>query len=207
MRIWNKGLVCVSVLASGVLAAGAFPLKVDIDVSTKRTRQQIGAGVSGEARVEDVSLKVKIRRSGGDIPEGMLHAELYVIGTKVHTGDYVIIDVQKGDFELSRDNNYEFVYESPTYSLGATSGNIKAGAKYETFLVVVSDPAGAMIDWRSGRALREEGVALIREMGPRTLFDKDGNVLGEVENPGEAFKAAVPAAVDPGGGDRAISPY
>jgi hypothetical protein len=27
-----------------------------------------------------------------------------------------------------------------------------------------------------------------------TLFDRDGNVVGKVENPGQAFKRAVPAA-------------
>jgi hypothetical protein len=200
-------MLCVAVLASSVLAAGAFPLKVDIDVSTKRTNRQIGAGASGEAKIQNVNLKVKIRRSGGDIPEGKLSAELYVIGKQIHTGNYGIMDVKKGEFELLKENNYEFIYESPTYTLGRTDGNINVGGRYETYLVVVSGPDGEIIDWRSGRALRDEGVAFIRELGPKTMFDRNGNVVGELENPGEAFKAAVPAAVDPGGGDNAVSTY
>ena len=206
MRAYKQAMVCLMVLG-GVVSSWAFPLKVDIDVSTKRSRQQMGSGADGEARLENVQLKIKIRKSGGDLPEGKLSAELYVIGRQIHTGNYGIIDVKKGEFELLKDNDYAFTYESPVYTLGKTSGNINVGGEYETYLVVVSDPGGEMIDWRSGRALRDEGVAFIRKLGPKTMFDKEGNVLGELENPGEDFKAAVPAAVDPGDGDGAITTY
>ena len=64
--------------------------------------------------------------------------------------------------------------------------------------MVISDKDGEIVDTRSGRAIRDKGIAFIRELGPKTLFDRDGNVIGQVENPGQAFKAAVPAAVDPG---------
>jgi len=197
MKQYMKAVVCMVVLAS-VTTVWAFPLKVDIDVTTKRSRKQIGAGADGEAKLENVQVKVKVRKSGGDIPEGKLSAELYIIGKQIHTGNYGIIDVKKGEFELLKENDYTASYESPVYTLGATGGNINVGGRYETYLVVVSGPDGEIIDWRSGRALRDEGVALIRTLGPKTMFDKDGNVLGELENPGKAFKAAVPAAVDPG---------
>ena len=194
MKRWIKGLLCVAVLAAGVLAAGAFPLKVDIDVTTKRSRQQIGSGDDGDVRLENVIVKVKIRKSGGDIPEGKLSAELYVIGKQIQTGNYGIIDVKKGEFELLKENDYTFKYESPTYTMGKTDGVVNVGGEYETYLVVVSGPDGEIIDWRCGRAIREEGVAFIRELGPMTMFDRDGNVLGKLENPGEALKEAIPAA-------------
>lgn len=186
----------MAVLGASVLSAVAFPLKVDIDVNSKRSKRQIGAGDSGEAKRESVAVTVKIRKSSGDLPDGKLNAELYVIGKQIHTGNYGIIDVQKGEFELLKENDYTFTYESPVYTLGATSGNVNVGGEYETYLVVVSGPEGEIIDWRSGRALKDEGVAFIRKLGPKTMFDKDGNVLGELENPGEDFKKAVPAAVD-----------
>jgi len=193
----KKTWICLLILGCAASTWAAFPLKVDIDVSTKRSRKQIGSGADGEARLEVVSLKVKIRKSGGDIPEGKLSAELYVIGKQIQSGNYGIVDVQKGQFELTKDNDYTFEYQSPDYNLGQTGGNINVGGKYETYLVVVSGPDGEIIDWRCGRALKDEGVAFIRELGPMTMFDKDGNVLGKLDNPGAAFKAAVPAATAP----------
>ena len=197
MRRNIKALMCIAVLGFTTVTWAAFPLKVDIDVSAKRSSKQVGAGDEGEVKRETVNLRVRIRKRSGDIPEGKLHAELYVIGKQIQSGNYGIIDVQKGDFELLKENSYEAEYNSPTYTLGRTTGNVDVGGKYETYLVVVSGPDGEIIDWRSGRALRDEGVAFIRKLGPKTLFDKDGNVVGEVENPGEAVKAAAPAALAP----------
>ena len=82
------------------------------------------------------------------------------------------------------------------YSLTKTSGNINVGGKYVTYLLVVVDKDGKIVDTRSGRSIRDRGIALIRELGPRTLFDKDGNVMGTAD--GSAVKKAIPAAVAPG---------
>ena len=199
MKTWIKGIICVTVLGSVLAAEAAFPLHVDIDVSAKTSRKQIGAGDDGSATMETVQVKVKVRKNRGDVPEGKLSAELYVIGKQIQTGYYGIIDVQKGEFELLPENQFTAEYKSPVYSLGRTDGNINVGGKYETYLVVICGPDGEVMDYRSGRALSDEGVALIRTMGKNTMFDRDGNVLGKLENPGEAFKAAVPAAVSSGG--------
>lgn len=192
------GMICVAVMGSVLVTEAAFPLRVDIDVSTKKSRKQLGSGDSGEVRVETVQVKVKVRKSGGDLPEGKLFAELYVIGKQIHTGNYGIIDVQKGEFELLKENDYKAEYASPTYTLGETKGNINAGGKYETYLVVISGPDGEIIDYRSGRSLHDEEVAFIRTLGKETMFDKDGNILGQLENKGEALKIAIPAAVSSG---------
>lgn len=184
------------VAASTVLAA--FPVKVDIDVSTKRSKTNIGAGQEGEAKVENVQCVVKIRKSSGQPYEEPLTAELYVIGKQIHTGHYGIIDVIKRDFTFNKGNDNTFTFSSQMYSLGQTSGNIKVGGSYETYLLVVADKEGKIVDTRSGRVIHEKGIDFIRELGPKTLFDRDGNVLGKVEAPGEAFRQAVPAAVHPG---------
>ena len=183
--------------AATVLTASAqtkFPLRVDIDVNPKTSRKSIGAGTSGEAKMEQVQVNVKIRQSGGQLYEAPLKAELYVIGKQIHTGYYGIIDVIKKDFTFSQDNNRTFEFSSQMYAIGRTSGNINVGGTYETYLVVVVDDKGEVVDTRSGRVIREQGIAFIRELGPMTLFDRDGNVIGKVENPGEAFRRAVPAA-------------
>jgi hypothetical protein len=127
-----------------------------------------------------------------------LTAELYVIGKQIHTGYYGIIDVVKEDFTFTKENDNTFEFSSKMYALGRTSGNINVGGTYETYLLVVADKDGKIVDTRSGRVIKEKGIAFIRELGPLTLFDRDGNVIGKVESPGEAFKKAIPAATSGG---------
>lgn len=192
----------LSVLVLGCVAASSaqtvFPLRLDIDVSTKRNRRNIGAGWDGEAKVEQVQVRVKIRKPMGQPYNDPLTAELYVIGRQIHTGYYGIIDVDKRPFTISKENDNSFEFNSRTYSIGRTKGNINVGGTYETFLVVVVDKDGEIIETRSGRVIREKGVSIIRQWDRGTLFDRDGNVLGHVDenDKNKAFKQAVPAAVN-----------
>ena len=211
MKSLTKALLSVAILGSfagtevmaetEAKAKPKFPLRVSIDVSTKRHTRNIGAGSEGEAKVQQVQVIVRIRKSGGQPWTEPVSAELYVIGKQIQTGYYGIIDVQKGTGTFSKENDNTFEYKSPFYSLGRTSGNINVGGSYETYLVVVTDAEGNIVDTRCGRSISDEGIAFIRELGPKTLFDRDGNILGKVEESGAAFRAAVPAAVDPGDDD------
>ena len=193
-----KSFVGAALIGSTIVAEAntQFPLRMDIDVSTRRNTRNIGAGSSGSARVENVSLRIRIRRASGSPNSQPLSAEVYVIGRQIHTGYYGIIDVVKKDFNFSEERLFEFTTRE--YALGRTDGNINVGGTYETFLVVVADENGKILDHRSGRAIRQEGIDFIRELGPSTLFDRDGNVVGKVEEKNSAFKAAVPAATNPG---------
>jgi len=199
MRNTVKGLLSMAIIGC-VLATSVradFPLRVDIDVRTKRTKKSIGAGSSGEAKVEQIALTVKIRKAGGQPYTKPLTAELYVIGRQIQTGYYGIIGIVKKEFTLTQDKDNTYEFTSPMYLVGKTSGNINVGGKYETYLIVIADENGEIIDTRSGRVIREKGIDFIRELGPKTLFDRDGNVVGSIE--GSAFKKAIPAAVSVGG--------
>lgn len=195
MRNTMKGFLSV-VIVGCVLATSVhadFPLRLDIDVRTKRDRRNIGSGSNGSAKIEQVAVTVKIRKSGGQPYTKPLTAELYVIGRQIHTGYYGIIGVVKKEFTLLQDKDYTYEFTSPMYSIGQTSGNVNVGGTYETYLVVVVDENGKVIETRSGRSISEEGIAFIREQGPKTLFDRDGNVVGTAD--GSAFKRAAPAAL------------
>lgn len=67
MKIMVKGLLSIAVVSCVVSASAqtVFPLRVDIDVSSKRHRKNIGASSSGEAKVEQVQVRVKVRKSPG----------------------------------------------------------------------------------------------------------------------------------------------
>lgn len=197
MKGLTKSLLSAAVMGSvvAVSAQDTFPLRVDIDVSARTSRKQIGAGNAGEAKVQQVQCRVKVRKASGQPYTNSVTAELYVIGQQIQTGYYGIIDVIKKDFTFNKENDNSFEFTSKMYALGQTSGNINVGGKYVTYLLVVVDEDGKIVDTRSGRHIKERGIALIRELGPKTLFDRDGNVVGKVENPGEAFRRAAPSAV------------
>ena len=197
-----KGLLSVAIMGAVVVAEAAFPLRVDIDVSTNRDSKQIGAGDDGHVKRESVKIRVKVRKSGGQAYTDPLNVELYVIGKQIQTGYFGIIDAVKKEFNFTKENDNSFEFWSPMYALGKTDGNINVGGTYETYLVVITDKDGKIIDTRSGRVIKEKGIALIREMGKNTLFDRDGNVVGKIDPNASALKAAIPAAVrsDSGGG-------
>ena len=142
---------------------------------------------------EESSFEEKIRQTGGTQSDVPLTAEVYTIGRKIHTGVYLIIDVVKQDFSFAENRLFEFTTRG--YPLGFTEGNINVGARYETFLVVVADKDGNILETRSGRSIRDEGIDFIRTLGPRTLFDRDGNVIGEIDDKNQSFRSAAPAAV------------
>jgi len=194
MRGMFSSFICVTIL-SCVVASNAqtkFPLRVNIDVKAKTKTRLIGEGDSGKAEVERVQVEVKVRKSSGKPYEDMLGAELYIIGKQIHTGYYGIIDVVKKDFHLTKDNDNSFSFKTKPYDIGRTSGSIEVGGTYETYLFVLADKNGEILETRSGRVIREKGIDFIRELDQATLFDRDGNVIGKVENPGADFKKAVP---------------
>jgi len=206
MKGITKGLLSAVIIGSMVATYAAetakkkkaeFPLKLDIDVSTKRVKKTIGDGNEGSAKVDWVTCTVKIRKNGGQPYTDKLTAELYVIGRQIQTGYYGIIGVVKKEFVLEKEKDYRYEFSSQSYPVGRTSGNINVGGVYETYLVVVVDKNGKIVDTRSGRVIKEKGIEFIRQLGPNTLFDRDGNVIGKGQ-PNSAFKKAIPAAV---GGD------
>lgn len=200
MKNLFKGLLVAAIIGSSLSAQAQskFPLRMDIDVSARRNTKNIGAGKDGQARVENVSLRVRVRQAGGATSTEALKAEVYVIGQQIHTGYYGIIDVVKKDFSFAEERLFEFTTRE--YALGRTSGNINVGGTYETYLVVITDGKGEILETRSGRIIREKGINLIREHGANTLFDRDGNVVGQFDDSqkNSAFKKAVPSAVNPG---------
>lgn len=200
MKSLMTRVLAISIIGSTLMASAQtkFPLRVDVDVSTKRHKINIGAGYDGEAKVENVQLIVKIHKASGQPWEEPVTAELYVIGKEIQTGNFVIIDVKKGSGVFNKEDDNSFKYTSPMYPIGRTTGNINVGGSYETYLVVITDHTGKIVETRSGRSIKEQGIAFIRELGPLTKFDKDGNVLGKGDGNQDAFKNAVPAATNPG---------
>lgn len=198
MKKLNLLSAAILISAVTVSANTKFPLRVNVDVSAKTTKDNVGAGADGEVKVQKVQVRVKVRKTGGQPWTDPVTAELYVIGKQIQTGHYAVLDVIKNDYTFDKDNDNTFEFVSKMYSLPQTSGNIKVGGTYETYLVVIVDHEGKIVETRSGRAIKDKGIAFIRELGPKTMFDRDGNVLGELKQDKAGFAAAAAAATDPG---------
>ena len=180
-------------------AKSEFPLHLDIDVSPDTDTRMIAAGREGEAQLNMITFHIKIRQSFGELYNEPLTAELYIIGQQIQTGYYGVMDVVKKQFTLSEEDDRSFKFSTKPYIFGDTGGNITVGGEYETYLIVVLDHEGKVIETRCGRSLDKKEIAFIRKLGPMTLFDRDCHVIGKVKNPGAAFRAAVPAAASAGG--------
>lgn len=171
-----------------------FPLHLDIDVAADTDDRNIAEGSSGTAQLNILTCRVRISQTFGAEYDKPLTMELYIIGQQIQTGFYGVMDVIKKRFTLTNENDRAFEFTTKPYIFGRTSGNINVGGEYETYLVVVLDEAGEIVETRCGRALSKKEIAIVRKFGPMTLFDRDGHVVGKLENPGAAFRAAVPAA-------------
>ena len=91
-------------------------------------------------------------------------------------------------------NENVFHFSSPVYSLGQTSGNVNIGRTYETYLLVILDKEGKIIDTRSGRAINDKEIQFVRSISPQSLSDRHGNIVGKVDENNTFYKKALPAA-------------
>ena len=189
-------LFAFTVAASTTLAQ--FPLRVDIDASASTEQLNIGAGQDGEASVEKVTVGVAVKKDSGQPWEHTVTAELYIIGTPVGMDAFTVVGKTVKEFTFNKENDNTFEFESPVYNFGETSGNINLGLEYETYLVIVIDHTGKVVDTRCGRSLNEKEMALIRKLELNKIYDKDLNIVGTVDQLNQATKKAVPSATDPG---------
>jgi len=115
----KKGLMAVAVLCGILQCVQAQDVvRVDINVGTKRTTYNIGAGNQGESKVKGTTLNVTLRKSSSMPYAGQLTAELYVLGKRIHAkGVYGVIDVLKPDFTFSTENGNEFKFTAGPYHL------------------------------------------------------------------------------------------
>lgn len=199
----NSILMMISWVAIGfsAVAQETFPLLLDIDVSTKRTHDELAAVNENkdDVRFEWARVNVDISRKVGDVPKGKLAFEFYVIGRDPRSGDYGVIDVVKEAFELKESNDYRFSFSSPTYSIGEPIDVTNIADVYETYLVVVADASGKMLAYRCGWAVTDKDVSFIRKLGLKTRFDEKRTVVGELELPEPELQTSAPdAAVQEG---------
>lgn len=189
------GLVLIGAVLT-VAAKIPFPLRLDIDVSTRKESMNMEIGTNGTVNVESVCLRVRIRRASGSPHTEPLKAELYVIGRQMPAGRYGVLDVVSREFNFSEERIVEFT--THPYGIEVPAGDIMVGGVYETFLVVVTDKTGRIIETRSGRVISEKGLHLIREQGVNTLLDRDGNVVDECMDRPAGCRPAEPTAENPG---------
>ena len=198
MKSAITSILALTTFAASIAGAAQFPLRVEIDASADSETINIGAGADGEAKVEIVSIGVEIEKSSSQPWEKPVSAELYVIGVPVGMEAFTVVGVTKKEFNFTKDNDNEFEFNSPKYRFGETSGNINVGLEYETYLVVVTDHEGKVVETRCGRALDEKEMQLVRTLEINKIYNKDLEIIGTVDELADATKASVGAATDPG---------
>lgn len=175
-------MVCCATIGISTATVHAVPLMLDIDVTTRRDHDTLRPiqGDPDNIKLNSATITIKIHRSLGDVPEGKLFAELYVIGRLNDIEAYGIIDVKKGEIKLTEENDYTALFVSPPYDIDQDEEIVNKYGEYRSFLVVVSDAEGNVIDYRDGWSLRNKDITLIRKLGLKAKMDVSGRVIGEL---------------------------
>jgi len=203
MRSRTKAFAYFALLASAVAVKAqetkpvVFPLHLEIKANAVVKDRELGAGDDGAAVLQDIVVKVKIRKTSSSPYTEPLNAELYVVGRRVRNDVvYGILDiVKKKGFTLTPEDNYVYEFESDHYVIGHTTGKIEVGGEYEAYVVIVTDKDGKIVGTKSSRKLTSKEIDALRKFRKGIVFDKDGNIVGNMEQAKENFKAAVPVAL------------
>lgn len=161
--------------------AKAAPLMLDIDVSADVIMDQLVPVEDdpGEVCLDTTVLTVKVRESVGGIQDTNLVFELYVIGRMPITGELGVIDIQEGEMELSKENHFSATYVSSAYCIQPSDGLIKDHGEYETYLVVLADSSGSLLEYRCGWSIRKKDVEKIRTLRENARFNGRRRVVHE----------------------------
>lgn len=184
-------------LLASCTAFAQFPLRVDINASTKIDRSHTSDGMKGQISRSNVSIAVTVKKASTQPWEKPVTVELYVIGTPIDMAGFTVVSATTNEYTFSRENDNTIKFNSPTYTFGAVSGGANAGLKYETFLIIVSDAEGEVVQTRAGRSLAEKEMKLIRTLELKKIYDKDLNIIGSVEDLKKDKKKMVEKMIDP----------
>ena len=183
-------------LASGS-ALAQFPLRVDINASTKTDRKRTSDGMKGQITRNYVTVAVTVKKSSSQPWEKPVSVELYVIGKPVDTEGFTIVGATTNKYTFSKENNNTIKFESPIYTFAEVSLFEEVGLKYETFLIIVSDDQGKVVQTRAGRTLAEKEMELIRTLELRKIYNKDLKIIGSLDDLKKDTKKGLEKVIDP----------
>ena len=128
---------------------------------------------------------VKIEQTSARNYDHELQAELFVIGTDIGHNNHTLLDIQKGNFTLTKENQRFFrlkggkSVELSEFIIGfPDSGKERRGRKYTSYLVVVTDSRGEIIAHETPKKWLFENLENLRKLSVGNYFDKTCTRVG-----------------------------
>jgi hypothetical protein len=150
------------------------PPKIDIRVSEVTNRKNKGFSFENpnnssndrDVQVQTTSshYKVTLEKSGSRPYNRSIQAELYIIGFKKLTEEFVLLSKTVEDVDFNQeDSENKFVFNSNTITTRNLQGGVDAGTEYFGYLVVLVDEKNHVFDVKGSRSKIEEHTATLRK--------------------------------------------
>ncbi|MCF7849174.1 MAG: hypothetical protein K9M45_10005 [Kiritimatiellales bacterium] len=182
----------MSVVLLSALTQASFTedsVRVDIDVSSKKGQKTILSTNRSTVKKHTLECFVTVKKASPAPYAGPLKAELYIIAVQMHSDYYGIKDIIKSEFAFTSENKNQHSFSSGPIMMGQSSGDVKAGGKYEGFLVVVLDQSDRVVDVNGSRTSFEREADKIRGFDKLTLFDDKFRVQGKSDPANSLLKS------------------
>jgi hypothetical protein len=153
------------------------PPEVSIDVQKKeRPKVRNDKFVQGGDVINVITLEISLHKESSAPYDGVLSAEVYLVGKEVATDDYRMLGKRLSRVEFTEENEGIF-----TFSVSADervyeeyNGLETRGAEYDGYLVVVADANGQRQTFKTNLSwLEDENVDKLRRFYVGSFFDEN----------------------------------
>jgi len=150
------------------------PPKIDIRVSEVTNRKNKGfsfenssnSSYDRDVQVQTTSshYKVTLGKSGSRPYDRPIQAELYIIGFKKQTEEFILLSKTIVDVDFNQEGSKnKFVFTSDTITTRNLQGGKDAGTEYFGSLAVLIDEKNRVFDMKGSRSKIEEHTATLRK--------------------------------------------
>ena len=152
-----------------------IPPDVSIDVKTsKKAKERNERFIWAHNDINIVSAETIIRKKSKSPYRGTLKAEVYLIGKEVVTDRYTLVDKTSSRIKFTDQNKGRVIVNSSgTFRVYEEYNNLEIrGWKYEGYLVVITDPIGNILTFKSDlNFLTDLNIPNIRKFHVGIFFD------------------------------------
>jgi len=149
-----------------------------LDINFAKTTQQskFGETYNGSAppvRGQFYTFSTRIKKTSTRPYDFDLTAEFFVIGNEIGGDKKILLDYQKTEFKLTRENDYAFEFGGePVKLIDYNLNNERRGKKYSGFLVVIKDSHGKVIAYKTPSKNLYRNLNSLRKLKVGWYFDK-----------------------------------
>ncbi|RLA58248.1 MAG: hypothetical protein DRQ89_15580, partial [Epsilonproteobacteria bacterium] len=154
----------------------SIPPTLDINFAKTTRQSKFGDTYNGSAppvRGQFYTFSTRIKKTSLRPYEFGLAAECFVIGNEFGGDKKILLDYQKTEFKLTKENDYAFKFSGkPVELIDYNLNDERRGKKYSGFLVVIKDSRGEIIAYRTSSENLYRNLNSLRKLKVGWYFDR-----------------------------------